>query len=157
MGLVYKSGDWLPAKAAPSEPENEMLRLYAFMPNEAISRYRELFSLLSNPAMLPILIHCSAGKDRTGLACALILYALGADMETIMEDYFYSNENLRPFWGPMEKEKPHLIPYFTVNEMYLNTAFAAIEKQWGMDNYLTKELGADPQHLRELYTEAANP
>lgn len=39
----------------------------------------------------PLLIHCSAGKDRTGIIAALILLALGVDRETVMYDYLNSN------------------------------------------------------------------
>ena len=152
MGLVFRSGDWHPT-AHSEGPESEMLSLYALMPEEAIPPYRELFKLLADPANSPILIHCSAGKDRTGLACALILHILGASTETIMEDYLYSNENLRPYWERFIKSKPYLIPYYTVTEKYINAAFMVIEKKWGMDTYLTKVLGADPGRLQEIYLE----
>ena len=152
MGLVFRSGDWHP-RGNSGGPESEMLSLYALMPEEAISPYRELFKLLADPANNPILMHCSAGKDRTGLASALILHILGASKETIMEDYLYSNENLCPYWEQFSKDKPNLIPYYTVTEKYINAAFAVIEKKWGMDAYLTKVLGADIKHLQEIYTQ----
>ena len=41
---------------------------------------------------MPILFHCSAGKDRTGIAAILILLALGVDEETAMYDYMLTNE-----------------------------------------------------------------
>ena len=43
----------------------------------------------------PILFHCASGKDRTGVAAMLVLYLLGVDPETIMEDYMLSNDFLR--------------------------------------------------------------
>ena len=52
--------------------------------------YRELFKTLM-AGETPILFHCSGGKDRTGVAAALILLALGAEEETIKEDYLLSN------------------------------------------------------------------
>jgi protein-tyrosine phosphatase len=40
----------------------------------------------SEPASLPMVVHCTAGKDRTGIAAALILAALGVDEEAILDD-----------------------------------------------------------------------
>ena len=133
--------------------EREMLQLYAVLPVEAIPRYRVFFSLLADPANMPVLFHCSAGKDRTGVVSALLLYALGASRETIFEDYWYSLEYLRPYWEQFLPLKPFMIPYYTVKESYLEAAFRAIERYGGPDRYLSNELGADIRRLRELYTE----
>src|ERR1700676_1018529 len=57
-------------------------------------RFRSLFAhLLEDPA--PLVIHCTAGKDRTGFACALILHALGVPDELIAEDYLLTNRFYR--------------------------------------------------------------
>ncbi|HEX3115869.1 MAG TPA: tyrosine-protein phosphatase, partial [Bradyrhizobium sp.] len=56
--------------------------------------FRALFAhLLEDPA--PLVIHCTAGKDRTGFACALILHALGVPDEVIAEDYLLTNRFYR--------------------------------------------------------------
>ncbi|MDR0447157.1 MAG: tyrosine-protein phosphatase [Treponema sp.] len=152
IGVVLKDGEWFinPDNAGA---ESEMLKLYSIIPVEGIPRYRELFSLLADPDNSPVLYHCSAGKDRTGLASALILYALGAAMETIMKDYLASTENLAPYWKSYTRTKPYLVPYYTVKESYLLSAFETIEKYGGMEKYLVKELGADPERLRKIYIE----
>jgi protein-tyrosine phosphatase len=65
------------------------------------SRYEQLFSegsrslaravsLLAEPAALPAVFHCSAGKDRTGILAALILGFLGVPNDVIVEDYALS-------------------------------------------------------------------
>lgn len=63
---------------------------YARMPfsNPA---YRALFQTIMEGGT-PVLFHCTAGKDRTGVAAALILKALGASDETVMSDYLLTNE-----------------------------------------------------------------
>ena len=62
-------------------------RAYLDYGTRFIGAYRDLFDLLLEPGRHALLFHCSAGKDRTGLAAALILTALGASRETVMEDY----------------------------------------------------------------------
>ena len=152
MGITFQDGEW-GANPTAQGAEEEMFRLYTLLPEEAIPKYRELFTLLADPANTPVIIQCSMGKDRTGLASALILHALGANKETIMEDYLESKENLRPYWERNLPDNPQLIPYFIVTEKYLTTAFTTIDKYGSIDNYLTTQLGADIEKLRELYTE----
>jgi protein-tyrosine phosphatase len=132
--------------------ETEMKKLYAAMPAEAIPRYRVLFELLSDPSNTPLLYHCTAGKDRTGLASALILYALGADTETVYGDYLESTRLLRERLAALMESQPHLVPYMTVQESYLKTAWAEIEKYGGFEKYVRNELRADTDRLRNLYT-----
>jgi protein-tyrosine phosphatase len=151
MGTFFETGEWL--NTFPDKARAEMTKLYTVLPVEALPKYRILFSLLADPSNLPLLFYCSAGKDRTGVASALVLYALGASMDTIMGDYFYSTENLRPYWERFLASQSYMIPYYTVTEEYLLAAFKSIERYGGIDSYITKELGADVNHLRELYTE----
>ena len=56
--------------------------------------FRKLFAHLLNDSA-PLVIHCTAGKDRTGFACALLLHALGVPDEVIGEDYLLTNRFYR--------------------------------------------------------------
>jgi protein-tyrosine phosphatase len=152
MGALSRSGEWV-YNSSIEGAVAEMKKLYTALPMEAIPRYRELFALLSDPSNTPLLFHCSAGKDRTGLVSALLLHALGASRETVMEDYLASVEHLRKHYTPYLETKPHMVPYMTVREEYLTTALAEIEKYGGLDSYLSHELKVDTEHLRKLYTE----
>ncbi len=51
----------------------------------------KILEVLANTKEGAILYHCSEGKDRTGIVTVMILYILGVDMETIRQDYLYSN------------------------------------------------------------------
>jgi protein-tyrosine phosphatase len=152
MSTILDTGEWL-YNPSSEGAEKEMLKLYSVLPVEGIPLYRELFSLLSRRDNTPILFHCAAGKDRTGLASALILHALGASRETIMEDFLASTDYLRPYWKQFIDTRPYMLPYMTVKEKYLLTAFSVLENYGGIDNYLAKELGVNINLLQEHYTE----
>jgi protein-tyrosine phosphatase len=50
-------------------------------------RFGFLFRGLADAARLPVVFHCHGGKDRTGIAAALLLLALGVDRDTVLDDY----------------------------------------------------------------------
>lgn len=152
LANLSETGDFY-RLSGPDRAEAEMIRMYSVLPEEAIPPYRTLFSLLSNSTNTPILFHCSAGKDRTGLASALILYALGASMETIMENYLVSSEYLYPYWQALNDTSRRLLPYYLVKKEYLFASFSCMDNYGGIDGYLVNELKADIKLLRELYTE----
>ena len=54
--------------------------------------FGDLFSRLADPGRVPAVIHCLGGKDRTGLAIALLLTALGVEREVVLDDYQLTNE-----------------------------------------------------------------
>jgi hypothetical protein len=58
--------------------------------NNARTQYKKFFELLLAQNSGALLYHCSAGKDRTGVATALLLSALGVDRETVIKDYLLS-------------------------------------------------------------------
>jgi protein-tyrosine phosphatase len=53
--------------------------------------FGELFSQLAEPDGVPAVFHCAGGKDRTGMAAALLLIWLGVDRQTVLDDYELSN------------------------------------------------------------------
>ncbi|ROR94859.1 protein-tyrosine phosphatase [Sinobacterium caligoides] len=126
---------------------------------EHSSRYRQMFECLLSTARRPALVHCTAGKDRTGFAAKLLLSALGVERETIMHDYLLTNDYL-----PIDQEiasvlahygehiDPALLrPMLEVRTSYLQSAFAAIDKHFGsVSCYLTERIGLTQSDLNEL-------
>lgn len=120
-------------------------------------RFRALFShLLQDRA--PLVIHCTAGKDRTGFACALILHTLGVADETIAEDYLMTNRFYRrdPSASPDLPEDVRQV-LGSVQASFLAAAFETIDAVYGgLDNYLRDGLGigrSEREALRERYLE----
>ena len=121
-------------------------------------RFRALFAhLLQDRA--PLVIHCTAGKDRTGFACALILHTLGVADDVIAEDYLLTNQFYRrdpASSSDLSDEVRQVLG--TVRATFLAAAFETINAGYGnLDNYLNDGLGigaAERDALRERYLEA---
>ncbi len=117
--------------------------------------YRTLFAhLLEDRA--PLVIHCTAGKDRTGFACALILHTLGVPQDTISEDYLLTNQFYRR--DPSHStDLPDEIRQVlgSVQASFLSAAFEAIDANYGdLETYLRDGLGlgkAERAHLEARY------
>ena len=56
----------------------------------------EALRLIAAPANRPVMVHCTAGKDRTGIVVAMLLGILGVDCETIVADYHVTTANMAP-------------------------------------------------------------
>ena len=118
------------------------------------AQLREFFNIVSDSANTPLLFHCTAGKDRTGFAAAMLLSALGVEREAIYQDYLLSAVYLKPKYSFLVQQNPAWAPLVTVKREYLEAAFDEIEKTYGsVDAYLTGVLGVDIEKLRALYTE----
>ena len=75
-----------------SVSEDDMAELYLKMIGEYGERFAQLVVIAADVDHLPMLFHCTAGKDRSGIASALLLEALGVGRETVLDDYCLSNE-----------------------------------------------------------------
>jgi len=81
-------------KTPNKDLEQRIYRDFVRLPS-AQRAYRSLFERLADPAGLPTVFHCTAGKDRTGWAEAVFLTILGVPRSTIIRDYELTNEYLR--------------------------------------------------------------
>ncbi len=94
---------------------------YASYLEENRQALRGFFELLSDPGMLPLLFHCSAGKDRTGILTALLLESLGTPRPLIMDDYLQSVRNSAGL---------------EVHPEWLEVVFQAVDRAGGIQAYL---------------------
>jgi len=105
-------------------------------------RFRTLFAhLLEDRA--PLVIHCTAGKDRTGFACALILHTLGVPDDVISEDYLLTNQFYRRDPNSASDLPDHVKQVLgAVQPAFLGAAFEAIDADYGsLENYLKDGIG----------------
>lgn len=109
-----------------------------------LEKYKTIFERLTQSDSTPIVIHCSAGKDRTGVVCALILSALGVERQTIMEDYLLTaryydaaiafkrlSSQVLDFGSGHGWTAETLAPVFGVDHTYLGGAFEEIDATYG--------------------------
>ncbi|MFC1439496.1 tyrosine-protein phosphatase [Streptacidiphilus sp. N1-10] len=142
--------------------ERIMAEMYGwFVTDPAI---RELFAravrLLADPDGIPLMFHCTAGKDRTGWTAAIVLTALGVDRDTVYEDYLLTNTRsaalieriMEVFNTRGVMEDPSLmLPVIRAEAAYLDAAFAAVEQGWpSFDAFLGEGLGLDAATLAAL-------
>lgn len=138
----------------------EMMKdLYRELVDAHAHRFAELFAHLLQ-AEAPLLFHCTAGKDRTGVAAALILLALGVPREVVMQDYLLTNQHYqRPAHALRELPDEVLAVLWTVRADYLDAALQAIDTDHGgLPRYLQQRLGLGPAALDTLaarYLQAA--
>ena len=113
--------------------------------------FRELFAhLVADSA--PLVIHCTAGKDRTGFACALILHALDVPDQVIGEDYLLTNR----FYRRDPNASPDLPPDVqraigSVEASFLAAGFDTIRAEYGdLESYFRDGLGLGTPERNEL-------
>ncbi len=137
-----------------------------FLSDEAIAGFKEFFNILLNkPEGSSVLFHCSQGKDRTGMAAALVLYALDFDDETIMADYMLTNEANAAIIAADEKaisaytddpaviERAKLVDAVS-EELLSSTVEKMTEKYGSVKGYLHDAVGlsdADIAQLKDMY------
>ena len=127
---------------SPSDGIEVMRESYVGYVRQNTQRYRSLFAhLLEDSA--PLVIHCTAGKDRTGFACALILHALGVSEDVISEDYLLTNRFYRRD-PSASNDLPDDVRQVlsSVQAPFLAAAFEAVCADYGdLESYFTDGLG----------------
>ena len=144
----------------PEDARNYMIGSYGKRPHDA--GFKKIFGdTLRHMAETgePILVHCAAGKDRTGTLCAVIKAALGVDEKTIYEDFMLTMTavDIDSFLKPaaqMFTERygrsinPESIrPMFGVEEAYLKSSLDAIGD---MQSYISEQLGVTDKEKAAL-------
>jgi protein-tyrosine phosphatase len=139
--------------AATGEGATDLLRqAYLAYVSDHLPAYRALFALLLEEARRPLLFHCSAGKDRTGIGAALILTVLGVDRATVVADYvatdrFWRRDHPLPPQVPKAAAEAILATHPALLEEALDSALAAFG---GVEGLAREGLGLDRAAMAEL-------
>ncbi|MEJ5990227.1 tyrosine-protein phosphatase [Ramlibacter sp. PS3R-8] len=118
-------------------------------------RFAEFFGhLLASDE--PTVFHCTAGKDRTGFAAALLLKATGASDDEVMQDYLLTNDRVQlPSASRLGLSPEATEVLWRVQPEFLHAAFTEVHSSYGsLENYLREGLGlrdAERERLNLLY------
>jgi protein-tyrosine phosphatase len=150
----------------PNEAEGWMVEYYRAAPFKAHHQalFRGWFDALETlPENAAALVNCAAGKDRTGILCALTHHVLGVSQDDIRKDYELTNvaaevdqrleamaSQFNTFIGKSYPAEVYR-PFMGVRLHYLETAFACIHEASGsVDAYLTDTLGVTDARQKTL-------
>jgi protein-tyrosine phosphatase len=123
--------------------------------------YGDVLRRIVDPANLPMLIHCTAGKDRTGVAIALLLLVLGVPDDVVVADYSLSNLYYDNFFAYgkrmiepvrwMGVRPEDLQPFFMADPETMRMSITHIRTRYGsVENYLRDAAGLDDAVLAQL-------
>lgn len=142
------------------DPNQAMLMANRQFAGEFTPQFRKFMHTVLEADGAPVLWLCTAGKDRTGFAAAILLRVLGVPQETIVQDYMASEapalaarksqlRMLKLFKG--EEASRKLAILMGVEEAWLQAGFAQIDTTWGsFDNYVHNGLQLSAPDIRRL-------
>ncbi len=116
---------------------------------------------------LPMVVHCTAGKDRTGVAVALLLTAVGVPRQTVVDDYSLTEKLVPPAAATQRAATvggalPAASPLAQLPEesrralwrsdpQYIGAALDSMQREYGsIDGYLERGLGLSKPEIRSL-------
>lgn len=143
-----------------------MMEYYRAAPGQRrhIDLYARYFQALAETEG-PILVHCAAGKDRTGIICALTHHVAGVHDDDIVQDYLLTNnhermvarlptmrEHVAQASGGRIPSDEALLTAMRVEAEYLEEAFGVMRRDYGsLDGYLDQALGLTPQVRERIH------
>ena len=156
-------GGFARGESDPVKVRSAMIGFYRRAIDNYADEYRGMFQhLLAGET--PLIVHCSGGKDRTGVGSALILAALGVPRDTIVTDYamthtlFVSRQAQTQDTKPdpnvamLAKRPPQVAEALAASDPpYIEAALDQTATEYGsLDAYLEKRLGVGPAQRAQL-------
>jgi protein-tyrosine phosphatase len=141
-----------------ADAQEVMRDSYRSYVRDSTASFRALFSHLVEDRA-PLVIHCTAGKDRTGFACALILQALGVAERVVSEDYLLTNRFYRrdPSGSSDLPGEVHQV-LGSVQPSFLAASFDAISADYGdLESYFSDGLGLGARERAALEARYLEP
>jgi protein-tyrosine phosphatase len=155
--VVQRLSDVLSAgqQVDPGQVVGYMQETYRAFVRHNTPRFAEFFRHLLESDQ-PTVFHCTAGKDRTGFAAALVLRALGTPEEAVLHDYLLTNERLQmPEVSRYGLPREVMAVLWRVQPEFLAASFEEVDAAYGsLEGYFREGLAlGEPERarLRELY------
>jgi len=136
-----------------------MIAVYRELPRDFKDAFRSLFNHLAD-GELPLVFNCAAGKDRTGVAAALLLSALGVPRATVVEDYLLTDQFfkrscdmiLRDKQAPLFANVDRVVwePLMRVHADYLDAMFSELEETHGSVHGYFNTIGVDASVIERM-------
>ncbi|MFD7306938.1 tyrosine-protein phosphatase [Promicromonospora sp. NPDC059942] len=143
----------LPVQGPGDPEEGPWVHLYQGMLDRRPELFARAVAAIADAPEGPVLVHCAAGKDRTGLVVALALTLAGADVDALADDYEVTNERLAPRYVEREAEPGYDRPAERRVPPTRHVILGALEhltaRHGGVEAYLARG-GLTPGHVRAL-------
>jgi protein-tyrosine phosphatase len=160
LPLIRERPDGLLDLEPLADPDEFLRATYIGILQEAASSVGTLFRGLGRPDGLPAVMHCGGGKDRTGVAAALILTVLGVGREDVLDDYeltarFMDSPRVAQIAKRLEEERrlhPELpVGVVQTSRWAMAEALATVDRRYGgVEKYLGEVAGVCADALEEL-------
>lgn len=148
--------------SSPGRVEALIHSIYRSIPDAVAPALAALFDRLSRDEAPGVLLHCTAGKDRTGVAVALLLHALGVTRDAILADYLETcarvtdavvagaRKTMADVAGrPLEDDSLRYLTH--VEPAYLDQSWSRLDRKYGgADAFLEAQTGLDPMRRASL-------
>jgi protein-tyrosine phosphatase len=144
-----------------------VIEVYSLMLEHGAASFGTIVRQAADPDQLPLLFHCTAGKDRTGVTAMLLLSVLGVGDDDILDDYALTTdyrsgarvEQLRPELEAAGVDVEAVLPFLVAPREVMVGAMAFLRDRWGsIEGYLAGPAEVPPvafDRLRDLHLEPA--
>lgn len=149
-----------------ADPLGEMAALYRDILEDFADRFALLFDHLARDERRPAVFHCTAGKDRTGIAAMLVLASAGVDHDTIVHDYRLSHRyrtlrripDLEPTLADAGLAVDHVLPFIGAEPEVMERTLEHLETTYGgATGYLRRRAGVPDATVQAVRAALVEP
>jgi protein-tyrosine phosphatase len=160
QGPTLSTEEQIVRNELPVRDDAQFAQVYIRLLDVLAPELRVIFERAIDAPARPLLFHCAAGKDRTGIAAAALLGVLGVPDDAILDDYelttrYFTARKLEALAGPMAEygvTEERLRPLLEARRPVLAALLEHVRDEWGgFDGYAREHMGLDdevPDRLR---------